>query len=112
MAANLKHLPQQLKLEENPVQNWQIFKQRWTAYTVLSNFDEQALIKQKAILINCLSDEAMQVYIIVSKLKKIQPYKIFSNSSKIILLVRQMIHMKDSNSIKEVKMRKKILIRF
>ena len=62
MAANLKHLPQQLKLEDNPVQNWQIFKQRWTAYTVLSNFNEQALIKQKAILINCLSDEAMQVY--------------------------------------------------
>ena len=38
---NMKTLP--FKLKENPIENWKLFKQRWDAYKVLSNYDDLAL---------------------------------------------------------------------
>ena len=61
-SANLKTLPQPLKLKENPIENWQLFKQRWNAYKVLTNYEKLPLEIQKAILIHCLGDEALQIY--------------------------------------------------
>ena len=51
-----------MKLKENQIENWKLFKQRWDAYKVLSNYDELQLNIQKALLIQCLGDEALQVY--------------------------------------------------
>ena len=62
-APNMSSLPQTFKLSsENAVQDYQLFKQRWQAYTVLSNYDQQPLEKRKAILIHCLGDEALKIY--------------------------------------------------
>ena len=61
-APTMSSLPQSLKLKDNPVENYQLFKQRWQAYTILSNFTTQSNNIQKALLIHCLGDDALKVY--------------------------------------------------
>ena len=62
MSSTISNLPQPLKLTENAIQEWHLFKQRWDAYTILSNYNSLELNKKKAILITCLGDDALQIY--------------------------------------------------
>ena len=36
----MKTLPLTLELKENSIKNWKLFRQRWDAYKVLSNFNK------------------------------------------------------------------------
>ena len=55
-------LPDRLLLGADATNNWKIFKQRWTTYSIITDSDAQPLNKQVATFLYCLSDEALEAY--------------------------------------------------
>lgn len=56
-------LPDKLELGPNAVENWKLFKQRWTNYVIIADLDEEENAnKKKPTFIHCLNDEALKTY--------------------------------------------------
>ena len=55
-------LPERLSLGDNAVKNWKLFRQRWETYAIITDINTLPLVKQKAIFIHCLEDEALEAY--------------------------------------------------
>lgn len=54
--------PSPLAFGSNVSENWKLFKQRWQTYTLIAELDKQTNPYQVAMLLHCLSDEALKVY--------------------------------------------------
>ena len=56
------HAPDRLHLENNAIKNWKMFKQRWNTCTILADINELPTMKQQALFMNCLGDDALDAY--------------------------------------------------
>ena len=56
------YAPERLHLENNAIKNWKMFRQRWNTYTILADINELPTIKQQALFMNCLGDDALDAY--------------------------------------------------
>ena len=54
--------PQPFSVAGNTTENWKLFKQRWSSYTILSDFDNLENKVQVALILNLLADDALKVY--------------------------------------------------
>ena len=62
MSAAAIRLPNRLVLGVTAIRNWKLFKQRFTTYTLLIDFERLDVEKQKALFIHCLEDDALESY--------------------------------------------------
>ena len=56
------HAPDRLHLENNAIKNWKVFKQHWITYTILADVNKLPTMKQQALFMNCLGDNALDAY--------------------------------------------------
>ena len=54
--------PQALSLGPNIVQEWKLFRQKWTNYAVITNLSTQDRAYQVALLLHTLGDDALRIY--------------------------------------------------
>ena len=55
-------MPDRLSLGGNAIKNWKLFKQRWQTYSVITELNTLPAIKQRAIFIHCLDDDALEAF--------------------------------------------------
>ena len=55
-------IPNKLTLGDNHQRNWKIFKQRFNSYVELTDLKRQQQSKQRALFINLLDDDALDMY--------------------------------------------------
>ena len=54
--------PQALSIGPNIVQEWKLFRQKWTNYAVITNLSTQDRAYQVALLLHTLGDDALRIY--------------------------------------------------
>ena len=55
-------LPDRLSLGTCAAKNWKLFKQRWDTYSIITELSELSNVKQKALFVHCLDDDALEAY--------------------------------------------------
>jgi transposase InsO family protein len=54
--------PAPICMDDNLVENWRSFKQKWKNYTIITNLDKQSQQYQVALLLHVMGDQALKTY--------------------------------------------------